>query len=75
MARRLLTTLRSHLWTKKEVITIVTTKELAFVSRGIKLYLRDVLDNIQKMEEKLTVSKEMLNNLHATYLARISIGK
>eukprot|EP01117_Protostelium_nocturnum_P004934 TRINITY_DN1788_c0_g1_i3.p1 TRINITY_DN1788_c0_g1~~TRINITY_DN1788_c0_g1_i3.p1 ORF type:complete len:387 (+),score=84.23 TRINITY_DN1788_c0_g1_i3:127-1287(+) len=99
-ARRILTSLRSHVWSIKELLSTLNAKEHSFltqetrihlrdmlentkehksgkensfVSQETRIYLRDVLDNTVKMEEKLHNAKEMVNNLHSTYLARISV--
>ncbi|PRP79549.1 hypothetical protein PROFUN_12782 [Planoprotostelium fungivorum] len=72
-ARRLLTTLRTHIWSLKELLTNINVKKHPLIGKEMRIYLRDVLDHAIKMEEKLHNSKEMVNNLHSTYLARISV--
>ncbi len=74
MASHLLTVLKGYLLAKRELLNILVYKEQRlFISKYSKLYLRDVLDNTKKMDQKMDVAKEMLNNLHQTYLATVSI--
>jgi len=75
LSRRLLTTLRSQIRTKKELLNLLSMRHQSekFLTKDIKLYFSDVLDNIVRMEEKLSLSKETLNNAHTTYLARVSV--
>jgi Mg2+ and Co2+ transporter CorA len=56
------------------MLTGLTSRNHEFISNDIKFYLRDVLDHLINMENRLEVSKEMLNNLHQTYLSRVSLG-
>jgi Mg2+ and Co2+ transporter CorA len=49
------------------------TKECPFVGTNDRIYLRDVLDHIVRMEEKLQVSRDMMNYVSSTCLARVSI--
>eukprot|EP01118_Nematostelium_gracile_P016156 TRINITY_DN662_c0_g1_i1.p1 TRINITY_DN662_c0_g1~~TRINITY_DN662_c0_g1_i1.p1 ORF type:complete len:412 (-),score=104.80 TRINITY_DN662_c0_g1_i1:227-1462(-) len=72
-ARRMMTTIRSQLWMKREILQGFTSKPDKFISEEIKIYFRDVLDLLLSMEQKVEVSKEMLINLHQTYLARVSL--
>jgi len=72
-ARRLMTSLRNQIWSKKELLLTFNSKSDDFITDDIKFYLRDVLDHLLNMEQRLDVSKEMLNNLHQTYLSRISL--
>jgi Mg2+ and Co2+ transporter CorA len=44
------------------------------VENSTKAYIRDVLDHVLRQEEKLKIAKDMLENLHSTYLAKLSIG-
>jgi len=73
LARRLLYFVRNTLRAKEDIMTIMTTKDYHLITKEIKIYLNDVKDNIMRMDEKISVSKDTLNNLHQTYLARISI--
>jgi len=72
-ARRTLSFLRSHIRAKRDILSVLTTKDIPLVTKDTKVYLRDVLDKYNRMEESLLLTKDTLNNLHATYLARISI--
>jgi len=72
-ARRLMTTLRNQVWSKKELLLGLNSKADILITDSIKIYLRDVLDHLLSMEQRLDVSKEMLNNLHQTYLSRVSL--
>lgn len=74
-ARRLMMTLRGQLWSKRELLSNFTTKNHHFITNEIQIYMRDVLDHLLAMEQRLEVTKEVLNNLHQTYLARVSLGK
>jgi magnesium transporter len=74
-ARRFQSLLRSNLWNKKDILVAMTTKKHIYVSEQTRVYLRDVFDNTVAMNQILDMTKETLNNLHSTYLARISVGK
>ena len=57
MARQRLTQLRGTLLTKKELVTSLTSElRIAFVRAATKLYLRDVMDHIMLMVQRLDVS-------------------
>jgi len=72
-ARRLMTALRSQLWNKKDMLISLTSKQYTFITEDIKVYFRDVMDHCVSMEQRLDISKEILNSVHNTYLARISL--
>jgi Mg2+ and Co2+ transporter CorA len=44
------------------------------VEDSIKVYIRDVLDHVLRQEEKLKIAKDLLDNMHSNYLAKLSIG-
>ena len=43
LARHFVTNLLSHLWTKKELISVLINKENQFVGADVRVYMRDVL--------------------------------
>jgi len=58
---------------KKQVFEALATRNLPHVASELKLYMRDALDHLNIMLEKLTFAKEMLLSSQNTYLAQISI--
>merc|ERR1712137_1206798 len=60
---------------KREIVTILSSqvRTSVFVSEGIKIYFRDVLDHLELMIQRLEMANEMLNNTSSMYLAMISI--
>jgi len=71
--RKKISILRGNIWFKRELLTSLSTKHNEYISKEIKVYLRDVSDNVSRMEGKLSLSKETLVNLNQVYLARISV--
>ncbi len=67
--------LRGQIWNKKDLLVTLTAKQHNFVSEDTKVYLRDVLDHCISMEQRLEMAKDILNNTHSTFLARVSLGK
>jgi len=74
-ARQQLTHLRGSLLSKREILTILCSpvKMTLFVDPSTKIYLRDVLDHIVMMIQKLDMTNEMLTTTSSTYLTMISI--
>ena len=66
--RRKVVDIRTSLWAKREIIKGMT-KNCA----NLEVYLRDVLDHVIVMVEKLTVSGDILNHLGNLYLTRLTL--
>ncbi len=75
MARKVLTNLSVLIWNKKEMLSILTHREHSFVTKHIKVYLQDIVDHVLKQEERVRITRELVENLNATWLTRLSIGK
>jgi len=73
MARRLLNYVRTALRAKIDILNTLATRDYHLITKGIRLYLRDVQGDSERLDEKLSLTKDTLNNLHQTYLARLSI--
>lgn len=58
---------------KKAVFEALTTRDLMLITPEVKIYLRDALDHVNIMIEKLNFTKEMLLSAHSNYLAQVSI--
>lgn len=71
-ARRHLAVLRRRLAPMRESLQTVTAREMPFLRRPTQLYLRDVLDNVVRMLEKIEVTRETLMNAQSNYLAQAS---
>lgn len=75
--RREVTAYSSHLVSKKSLLQkFIETKNhkaVPFIAPEHMAFFRDVLDEVLGLEERLSLTKEALNNLHATYLGRLSI--
>jgi len=73
LARKKYTIVKSQLGIKKELLSALIRKEKIFINKNTKLYLRDVMDAIEYVNKKISAASEMLSNLNATYLAKVSI--
>lgn len=73
MARRLLNYVRTALRAKIDILNNLATRDYNLITKGIRLYLRDVQGDSERLDERLSLTKDTLNNLHQTYLARLSI--
>jgi len=75
VARQNLTQIRGSLLCKREILNTLssTVKTSAFIEPTTKIYLRDVMDHIVLMIERLDMASEMLNNTSSTYLTILSI--
>jgi Mg2+ and Co2+ transporter CorA len=47
------------MWGKKEILTTLVSRELFLITPDKKAYLRDVLDHVLRMEEKLSETKDL----------------
>ena len=43
------------------------------MTESVSAYMRDVMDDVSSMLERMTVSSEVLNHLDNTYLTRLSL--
>eukprot|EP00762_Andalucia_godoyi_P007056 ANDGO_07665.mRNA.1 Magnesium transporter ALR1 len=51
-----------------------STQPEPHLSQETRLYLRDVLDHVNSCIQKIDTSREILNQAHSNYLARVSIA-
>jgi len=72
-ARKRIAVLFRVLSPKKQVFEALSSLDLPHVAPELRLYMRDALDHLNIMLEKLTFAKEMLLSSQSTYLAQISI--
>eukprot|EP00474_Spongospora_subterranea_P010559 CRZ11017.1 hypothetical protein [Spongospora subterranea] len=74
VVRRRLTVLRQGLWSRRDIITQLMSRERRSFLSGVRVaYFRDVLDHVLTMIQKLELSQDLLNSLQSTYLAKVSI--
>ncbi|CEP02446.1 Phytochrome chromophore attachment site domain-containing protein [Plasmodiophora brassicae] len=74
MFRRRLTVLRQSLWSRRDLILNLMSREWRPFLKGFRMaYFRDVHDHVLTMIQKLDIASEMLSALQSTYLAKVSI--
>lgn len=73
MVRSQIVYLRRLIWPKKNLLTYLISRKLPFISEIIHIYLRDILDHISECGNKLDLNKELLNQTHSNYMARLNM--
>jgi hypothetical protein len=69
-----LKSIKNQLFGKKEILMVLLSKDLNLISKSQKVFFHDVLDHVLRMNEKLSDTKDLIETLNASYLARVNVG-
>lgn len=74
VARRRLANMIARLLPKRAILHFLIRREDPLIHNTVKIYLRDVLDHVVRMIEKLKITNSLLDSVNQTYLAKVSIA-
>jgi magnesium transporter len=70
--KRLILSLRRHLFPQREVFNLLTNRPSALLSQETQLYFRDVYDHMLRINDGLETQRELLSATMEAYLTQVS---
>eukprot|EP00300_Choanocystis_sp_HF-7_P035179 c485_g1_i1.p1 GENE.c485_g1_i1~~c485_g1_i1.p1 ORF type:complete len:569 (+),score=97.78 c485_g1_i1:237-1709(+) len=62
-----------QLMPKRQLLQTLSQQEIAFVSSSVRLYFRDVLDQVSRQIQAIESAREVLSTAHANYIGTINL--
>lgn len=59
--------------TKREIVGALIRENSLFIGKSTRVYMKNVYDNVLRMRQKLSLTRDLISNLSAVHSARVCI--